>query len=246
VCGAGAHHEVEVAWVIEGRATYRVGRRTIDVDRGCALMLPAEAEHETRIEPGTRAGSLWLDRALVAGVSSAVGLRAVPEPTLLSDATRVVQLGQLIRAEAAGDDPGRLLAIEALSEALLVAVLRAAGAPGSATPVDPRIGAAVDRIASEYAEPLSIADLAGTAGMSRYHFSRQFRQQVGESPYRYLVRTRVERAAELLRASRTVTEAAFEVGFRDLGRFSRAFRSRFDVTPSAYAATTAARSARSA
>lgn len=72
--------------------------------------------------------------------------------------------------------------------------------------------------------------------MSRYHFSRRFRDEVGQSPYKFLVRMRVERAAERLRAGLSVTEAAYEVGFAGLGRFSHAFRARFGVLPSRYPA----------
>ena len=76
------------------------------------------------------------------------------------------------------------------------------------------------------------SSLARTARMSRFHVGRLFRAQVGTSPSRLLLRTRIERAAELRRAGRCgVTEAALTVGFRDLGRFGRAFRERFGCAP---------------
>jgi AraC family transcriptional regulator len=73
--------------------------------------------------------------------------------------------------------------------------------------------------------------------MSRYHFSRSFRAELGISPYQWLLQKRVEHAAALLRRRRvSVTEAAFEVGFSDLSRFARAFRDQFGCPPSAFAA----------
>jgi transcriptional regulator GlxA family with amidase domain len=78
---------------------------------------------------------------------------------------------------------------------------------------------------ARYAEPLTVDDLAGTATMSRYHFSRLFRDEVGEAPYQHLLRVRIARAAELLKSGRTsVTEAALAVGFHDFSRFSRTFK----------------------
>jgi AraC-like DNA-binding protein len=86
-----------------------------------------------------------------------------------------------------------------------------------------------------------VADLAAAAGMSRFHFSRVFRDETGSSPYAYLVDRRLERAAARLRAGGcSVTTAALDAGFRDLGRFARAFRARFGVTASAFASRAAA------
>jgi AraC family transcriptional regulator len=90
---------------------------------------------------------------------------------------------------------------------------------------DPRVSASLDRIHLRYAEPLTVQDLARDVGMSRFRFTRLFREQVGEAPYRYLIRVRIAKAAELLRSGRHgVSEAAFTVGFRDLGRFRYMFR----------------------
>jgi AraC family transcriptional regulator len=78
--------------------------------------------------------------------------------------------------------------------------------------------------------------MARAARMSRYHFSRRFKDATGKSPYRYLVDVRLERAAELLRRGRAgVTEAALTVGFSDPSRFARMFRARFGASPAKYA-----------
>lgn len=232
--GDGAHAEVEVAWVLSGSVRYGVGRRTLEVGEGEAVILPPEVEHRTFIEPGTRAGSLWIDRAVADGVGAALGRRAL-EPSAIGAAPRVGRIGALLQEEAAQEGPGRILAVESLVEAMLVAMLRGLPQGSAGAPRDPRIAAAVDRIHAELCAPLSVADLADTAAMSRYHFSRLFREQVGLSPYRYLRRVRVDRAAELLRAGRSVTAAAYDVAFRDLGRFARAFRERHGVSPSEFA-----------
>jgi transcriptional regulator GlxA family with amidase domain len=96
-----------------------------------------------------------------------------------------------------------------------------------------RVSLSLDHIHSAYAEPLTVDDLARSAGMSRFHFSRLFHEQVGDAPYRYLLRVRIARAAELLRGGRhSVTEAALAVGFQDLGRFRRLFRREIGCRPS--------------
>jgi AraC-like DNA-binding protein len=94
-----------------------------------------------------------------------------------------------------------------------------------------------DRMDREYAEPLSVPALARTALMSSGHFSRQFREAYGETPYSYLMTRRIERAAALLRSGEmTVTEACFAVGCTSLGSFSARFTQILGETPSAYRA----------
>src|SRR2546425_5324307 len=88
---------------------------------------------------------------------------------------------------------------------------------------------------ARYVEPLGVDDLAGAAGLSRAHFSREFRRAFGESPHAYLLTRRLERAAALLRSSdRTVAEICFSVGLRSVGSFTTSFTRSYGVSPTAY------------
>jgi AraC-like DNA-binding protein len=69
--------------------------------------------------------------------------------------------------------------------------------------------------------------------MSPFHFARLFRSLVGVPPVRYLLHTRLDRAYDLLRQNRSVTDACFDCGFRNLSYFVRAFRKHHRVLPSA-------------
>jgi AraC-like DNA-binding protein len=92
-----------------------------------------------------------------------------------------------------------------------------------------------DRIDREYAQPLDVEALARDAHMSAGHFSREFRLAYGESPYRYLMTRRIERAMALLRRGDLgVTEVCFEVGCSSLGTFSTRFTELVGVPPSTY------------
>jgi AraC-like DNA-binding protein len=95
---------------------------------------------------------------------------------------------------------------------------------------------AKDLIDREYAEQLDVPALARAAHASTAHFSRSFKRAFGETPHRYLLRRRIERAKELLRSTDTsVTEVSVEVGFRSLGSFSATFRQLVGTSPSEYA-----------
>jgi transcriptional regulator GlxA family with amidase domain len=97
---------------------------------------------------------------------------------------------------------------------------------------------AKDLADARYAELLSVNDLAAAAGLSRAHFSREFRRAFGESPHAYLLTRRLERAAALLRTTdRSVADICFSVGHRSLGSFTSSFGRAYGRSPTAYRAT---------
>ena len=88
-----------------------------------------------------------------------------------------------------------------------------------------------------YFEPLGVDDLASAAGLSRAHFSREFRRAFGESPHGYLLTRRLERAAALLRATdNSVADICFSVGLKSVGSFTTSFTRTYGVSPTAYRA----------
>src|SRR6201985_1361818 len=90
---------------------------------------------------------------------------------------------------------------------------------------------------ARYMEALAVDDLARAAGLSRAHFSREFRRAFGESPHAYLLTRRLERAAALLRTTdRSVADICFSVGLQSLGSFTTSFTQTFGVSPMAYRA----------
>jgi AraC-like DNA-binding protein len=90
---------------------------------------------------------------------------------------------------------------------------------------------------SRYLEPLTVDDLAAAAGLSRAHFSREFRRAFGVSPHGYLLTRRLERAAALLRTTdRSVADVCFSVGLQSVGSFTSSFTRTFGVSPTAYRA----------
>lgn len=96
---------------------------------------------------------------------------------------------------------------------------------------------AKDFVDARHAEPIGVVDMARVAGLSRAHFSREFRRAYGESPHQYLLTRRLERAAALLRnTDRSVTEICFAVGLSSLGSFTTSFGRMYGTSPSRYRA----------
>jgi AraC-like DNA-binding protein len=97
---------------------------------------------------------------------------------------------------------------------------------------------AKDLADARYREPLGVDDMARAAGLSRAHFSREFRAAFGESPHTYLLTRRMERAAALLRnTDRSVADICFSVGLQSVGSFTTTFKRTYGVTPTAYRAS---------
>src|SRR3954462_10286172 len=89
-----------------------------------------------------------------------------------------------------------------------------------------------------YSEPLGVDDLAAAAGLSRAHFSREFRRAFGDSPHAYLLTRRLERAAALLRTTdHSVAEICMSVGLQSVGSFTTSFKRMFGQSPTAYRAS---------
>ena len=97
---------------------------------------------------------------------------------------------------------------------------------------------AKDLADARYFEPLDVDDLARAAGLSRAHFSREFKRAFGESPHGYLLTRRLERAAALLRnTDRSVADICFSVGLSSVGSFTTSFTRTFGASPTKYRAT---------
>jgi AraC-like DNA-binding protein len=96
---------------------------------------------------------------------------------------------------------------------------------------------AKDLADARYFEPLGVEDLARAAGLSRAHFSREFRRAFGESPHGYLLTRRLERASALLRnTDRSVADICWRVGLQSVGSFTTSFTRTFGRSPTAYRA----------
>ena len=96
---------------------------------------------------------------------------------------------------------------------------------------------AKDLADARYFERLGVDDLARAAGLSRAHFSREFRAAFGESPHTYLLTRRMERAAALLRdTDRSVADVCLSVGLQSIGSFTTSFKRTYGVTPTEYRA----------
>jgi len=98
-----------------------------------------------------------------------------------------------------------------------------------------RVAEALSHVERHFDQPVTIAELARIAAMSRRNFVRVFRKATGTSPVAHLIQLRLGRAAALLRnTGRRITDVAFDVGFNDSNYFARQFHKVLGVSPREY------------
>lgn len=94
---------------------------------------------------------------------------------------------------------------------------------------------AVGRLLGDLTGELPVAELAGSCGLSRSHFSRAFKASMGTPPHRWLVRERVRRAADLLEGTDdSIAGIALACGFCDQSHLTRIFRAVVGISPAAW------------
>ena len=140
----------------------------------------------------------------------------------------------LTKSTAPGDDVLRNCAFLSL----LVTVGRLLNQP-TAYPVAPEglsnsVRCALDWINDHLTEELPLDDLAEHCYVTKYHLCRRFKEETGFTIGQYMLRLRLLRAAELLRAGESVQRAAEESGFHNYNNFIRAFGRLMGQSPGRY------------
>ncbi|MFE4515795.1 helix-turn-helix transcriptional regulator [Kitasatospora sp. NPDC056783] len=96
---------------------------------------------------------------------------------------------------------------------------------------------AIETMWKRYEEPLSLDEIANTAILSKFYFSRVFRNLTGTSPGRFLSAVRLHQAKTmLLETDLSVTEISYRVGYNSLGTFTSRFTRSVSLSPARYRA----------
>jgi AraC-like DNA-binding protein len=102
-------------------------------------------------------------------------------------------------------------------------------------PAERHLLRAKDLADGRYHEGITVDSMAAAAGLSRAHFSREFKRTFGEPPNKYLMARRLERASALLRNTDwPVNEVCLSIGFKSVGSFTTAFTKHFGMPPARY------------
>lgn len=212
------------------------GRKaTVEVRPGTVSVIPPGQPHQVDWPRAGTVRTVYLSRDLLSAQAprwvEICGGCGVHDPFVVEAVRELV--GEV------RDPSGDLLYLESLAGALATHLAKryAAAAernPRSLPPQETRrLQRAVERIREGLGEPLRLEDLAREAALSASHFSRCFRKATGTTPYRYLMRLRVDEAKNLLaETDESVVQVALRVGYSSQSRFAEIFRRCVGMTPS--------------
>ncbi|CAN5568889.1 AraC family transcriptional regulator [soil metagenome] len=220
------------------------GFRTRGQTRGSICVIPSGQPFAATLEGASEHLAIYLVPSLVlraASKSHATG-RGVEVVEACSPSDPVissVRLALFAELESEGLS-GRLYA-ESLANILAVHLLRHYTASVGLSPgftgglSAQKLRRVLASIADNYESDLSLAELARVAGMSTFHFAREFKRTTGTTPHQYLIKFRVERAKALLTGSELpLVEVSFRSGFSHQSHFTRLFRRLTGTTPQSY------------
>jgi AraC-like DNA-binding protein len=154
--------------------------------------------------------------------------------------TRAAQLLALLWAEARQENPQGPLLTQGVVAALTALLLRLAHPAHPAARVAPSLSAERLRrieawVEANLGEPFSLEDMAGSVGLSIFHFSRALKTSTGLTPRALVTKRRLARAERLLAETRMpLAEVALATGFADQAHFTNLFRRETGTTPGAW------------
>jgi AraC family transcriptional regulator len=146
----------------------------------------------------------------------------------------------LLEADRVGGSAGQLYA-DCISIAIIARLLASTNRLASAE--RPKVGElarwrlkrAIDYVEARLDKPVSLADVASSAGLTRMHFAAQFRAATGLRPHEYLLRRRIERAQEMLVGTgMSLVDVALSVGFQTQAHFTSVFKRYAGQPPRAW------------
>ncbi|MBS1596908.1 MAG: helix-turn-helix transcriptional regulator [Bacteroidetes bacterium] len=89
-------------------------------------------------------------------------------------------------------------------------------------------------IDANYADNIDLDNISDEAYFSKFHFIRLFKNIYGKTPHQYLIAVRIDRAMQLLKSDKPVSDTCYAVGFESLSSFSGLFKRIVGITPSIY------------
>lgn len=238
--GNGGDYDLWFVWAGRGQMAFE--GRSIDLAPGDVFCLRPTIAYDATHDPRHRLGVCYLHFDFVQG-----GRIVHPAPAALPPhhcRLREVELYErMLRQAVILASAPTASALEREQATLLVkATLLAMQASCDTPPVaaaareqDERIRAVMRQIREEPGRMYSVEELASSAAYSADHFTRLFRAVAGVTPKEYCIRARLERAQVLLVESpMSIEQIATNLGYADVFFFSRQFKQRFGISPSAW------------
>jgi AraC family transcriptional regulator len=227
----------------EGEIRLASGFRARDQQKGTVCVIPSGHPFAVDFSGESEHLAIFLDPSLVlraASESRSSGKVEVIESSNPSDPV-INTIGLALMAELESEQENGRLYAESLANILALHLVRHYSTPSNGHRKfagglsGHKLHLMFEFIESNYSRDLSLAELAAVAGMSTFHFAREFKRTTGTTPHQYLMKIRIDRAKELLSKSEMpLVDVGFHAGFSHQSHFSRLFRKLTGTTPQSY------------
>lgn len=239
---------MEINHFLKGERVYRVGGRDYhlrgneifltwpDEVHGCGLHLHGRGLHFWTQIALPRPGEPFLGFNAETAAPLLDALWNLPKRQFHADPAMRGLYSRILMLSRKGPSPLATVEISALFAEWLLLVVDCASRDDSES-VTPDIARALDLANRNAGRHVSVGELADAACLSESHFKLKFKQQLGMPPGEFLLRKRLEAAAELLHGGgKNITDIAFRLGFSSSQHFSNTFRKFFGKSPVAWTA----------
>jgi AraC family transcriptional regulator len=211
--------------------------------RGSICVLPSGLTHKASLGGPSEHVALYVEPSLLnraAAESKLPGGFELLERYTREDAV-ISSIGMALLGELDSDGPSGRLYAESLTNLLAMHLLRHYTSANNRPQLSngglsgQKLRRVMNFIAENFANDIKLGELAHAAGMSNFHFAREFKRTTGTTPHQYLIRFRIDRAKSLLgNKNLSLAEVGLLSGFSHQSHFTRLFRKITGATPHAY------------
>ncbi|WP_026971292.1 AraC family transcriptional regulator [Aliagarivorans marinus] len=242
------HHEHEIVLIEQGQGRLLVGNEVIDYQANDIFIIGANTPHKfcaaqdddsirsviIQFEPDCF-GEMFFELPELKRINKLIsqsryGLKVTGEHHSLSDKIRALidKQGVYLLIELLG-----LLA--EISEHHQLQLVSGHNGEPLLVKEESKINAAIDWICENYFRDITLEDVADLTNMHKNAFCRSFKAATERTFVQFLTEKRVEHAAtQLLQSDKSITQIAFDVGFRNISNFNRSFKKQLKQSPKAY------------
>lgn len=228
---------VLVTYVLRGEVAASVGERnwSLSSSEGPLLVVNAGERLELTPEPDALLTVVRVDKRGLRRLLNDRDVVFLCDPSLrhqASYADLVRSIETLLRTEA---EAGDFAALHQESAELAFVRCLLDGFGNALTAKASRAEAFCSYLDTHFEEPLTIAGVARHFHLSTEHFAKTFKREVGQTFHDYLTGLRLDAAVErVVTSDDTVSRISLDAGFPNTASFNKAFRERFQMTPTAY------------
>ena len=229
------HDDNILIYCFAGRGKLRTETWQGAIKSGEILVLPSGVSHRYWADEADPWSIYWCHfTGFLAGeyVSHLMGEESSPVISLGQSPALISQFRTLLQATSTGYDLHAMVYAANMLKQLLTSIALAVKDKAEEAKSDFNIQSVQALMLQNLDKPLTLDYLASSVGLSRYHFSKKYKQVTGYAPIQHLIRMKVEYASYLLETSDTsIAEIATKVGYEDALYFSRQFKRVTGVSP---------------